>query len=287
MKRLVILAAALAAVAMPAQAADYAWPVVRVIDGDTIVVDASADLPPELADLRVRLRGVDAPEKGHRAACDAEREAADGVTAVVAKVLDAAETIVVRNPEWGKWGGRVVADVILDGEHSLPELLAKYGHARRDGSLLADLGWCGGDRFSTAAAWEECTAAPDDAARLACYDRAIETRQAGDDTAAPRDARREVERFVVEPCVAIAYREWRAAAGDGAGVVDADALVDTMLRAGEPAMLARVMLRAGRFVDQLTAALEPILAGAPPALRLDTYDVFRRLCIAEARKRMG
>ena len=287
MKRLVILAAALAAVAMPAQAADYAWPVVRVIDGDTIVVDASADLPPELADLRVRLRGVDAPEKGHRAACDAEREAADGVTAVVAKVLDAAETIVVRNPEWGKWGGRVVADVILDGEHSLPELLAKYGHARRDGSLLADLGWCGGDRFSTAAAWEECTAAPDDAARLACYDRAIETRQAGDGTAAPRDARREVERFVVEPCVAIAYREWRAAAGDGAGVVDADALVDTMLRAGEPAMLARVMLRAGRFVDQLTAALEPILAGAPPALRLDTYDVFRRLCIAEARKRMG
>ena len=99
MKRLVILAAALAAVAMPAQAADYAWPVVRVIDGDTIVVDASADLPPELADLRVRLRGVVAPEKGHRAACDAEREAADGATALVAKALDAAETIVVRNPE--------------------------------------------------------------------------------------------------------------------------------------------------------------------------------------------
>ena len=69
MKRLVILAAALATAAPVAgNAADYAWPVVRVIDGDTIVVDASADLPPELADLRVRLRGVDAPEKGHRAA---------------------------------------------------------------------------------------------------------------------------------------------------------------------------------------------------------------------------
>ena len=169
MKRLVILAAALAAVAMPAQAADYAmpaqaadyaWPVVRVIDGDTIVVDASADLPAELADLRVRLRGVDAPEKGHRAACDAEREAADRVTAMVAKVLDAAETIVVRDPEWGKWGGRVVADVILDGEHSLPELLATFGHASRDGSLLAELGWCGRDHISTAGAWEECTAAP-------------------------------------------------------------------------------------------------------------------------------
>ena len=71
MKRFAILAAALVALPLCAQAADYAWPVVRVIDGDTIVVDASADLPAELADLRVRLRGVDAPEKGHRAACDA------------------------------------------------------------------------------------------------------------------------------------------------------------------------------------------------------------------------
>ena len=181
----------------------------RVIDGDTIVVDASADLPPELADLRVRLRGVDAPEKGHRAACDAEREAADGVTALVAKALDAAETIVVRDPDWGKWGGRVVADVILDDEHSLPEFLAKYGHARRDGSLLADLGWCGADHFSTAAAWEECQAAVDDGARLACYDGASKARLAAAE-AGPRDSRHAVERLVFEPCTAIACREWRA-----------------------------------------------------------------------------
>ena len=262
MKRLVILAAALATAAPVAgNAADYAWPVVRVIDGDTIVVDASADLPPELADLRVRLRGVDAPEKGHRAACDAEREAADGVTALVAKALDAAETIVVRNPEWGKWGGRVVADVILDGEHSLPELLAKYGHARRDGSLLADLGWCGGERFSTAAAWEECTAA--------------------------RDARREVERFVVEPCVAIAYREWQAGTGAAAPADDAAGLVDAMLGADEAGVLALVKARAGRLVGQLAGALEPILAGASPALRQDTYDVFRQLCVAHARALTG
>ena len=29
----------------PAQGADYTWPVKRVIDGDTVVVNASADLP--------------------------------------------------------------------------------------------------------------------------------------------------------------------------------------------------------------------------------------------------
>ena len=72
MKRLVILAAALATAAPVAgNAADYAWPVVRMIDGDTVAVDASADMPPELAEVRVRLRGVDAPETGHRAECDA------------------------------------------------------------------------------------------------------------------------------------------------------------------------------------------------------------------------
>ena len=54
--------------AAPLSAADYSWPVVRVVDGDTVKVDASADLPPELASLSVRLRGVDTPEKGRRAA---------------------------------------------------------------------------------------------------------------------------------------------------------------------------------------------------------------------------
>ena len=29
--------------ASPVHAADYAWPVVRVVDGDTVAVDASAD----------------------------------------------------------------------------------------------------------------------------------------------------------------------------------------------------------------------------------------------------
>ena len=58
-----------------ALAADYAWPVLRVVDGDTIAVDASRDLPPELARLNVRLRGVDTPEKGGRARCPFERQA--------------------------------------------------------------------------------------------------------------------------------------------------------------------------------------------------------------------
>ena len=63
------IAATLATVlcAAPSHAADYALPVVRVIDGDTVEVNASPDMPPELAGLKVLLRGVDAPESRHRA----------------------------------------------------------------------------------------------------------------------------------------------------------------------------------------------------------------------------
>ena len=57
--------------------------------------------------------------------------------------------------------------------------------------------------------------------------------------------------------------------------------------AAEAAVLAQVKARAGNLGGQLAGALEPILAGASPVLRQDAYDVFRRLCIAAARERMG
>ena len=188
MKSLVILAAALAAVAMPAQAADYAWPVLRVIDGGTIVVDASADLPAELADLRVRLRGVDAPEKGHRAACDAEREKAAEATLFVAELLDAAETIVVRKPDWGKWGGRVVAEIVLDDRYSLAELVVDFGHGREYDGAEARLGWCGGE--------------------------------APPETAGPAHIHAEIELYLVDPCIEFALDAGMASPTERAALGD-------------------------------------------------------------------
>ncbi|MDE0391377.1 MAG: thermonuclease family protein [Rhodospirillales bacterium] len=131
---------ALVLIAGPALAADYAWPVARVIDGDTVAVDASADLPPELADLRVRLRGVDTPEKGGRAKCAHERDAGQAATAFTTRAVNKASTIVVRDPEWGKWGGRVVADLVLDNR-SLSAALIATGHGRAyDGGRRGS--WC-------------------------------------------------------------------------------------------------------------------------------------------------
>ena len=132
---------ALILVAAPALGADYAWPVVRVIDGDTVAVDASADMPPELADIKIRLRGVDTPEKGRRAKCDAERAASRAATAFTSQAIAGARAISVRDPVWGKWGGRVVADLIVDGR-SLSAALIAAGHGRPyDGGRRG--GWCG------------------------------------------------------------------------------------------------------------------------------------------------
>ncbi|MDE0718074.1 MAG: thermonuclease family protein [Rhodospirillaceae bacterium] len=105
----------------------------RVIDGDTVAVDASANFPPELSRLRVRLRGVDTPEKGWRAKCPSEKKAGQAATAFTRRQIDVAKRkdrqIVVRDPKWGKYGGRVIADLVLDGK-SLSALLIDAGHGR-------------------------------------------------------------------------------------------------------------------------------------------------------------
>ena len=135
-----VLALAVALAVAPAYAADYAWPVVRVVDGDTVAVDASANLPPELAGLKIRLRGVDTPEKGGRAKCPAERAAGRAATAFTGRAIAAARVVLVRDPRWGKWGGRAVADLILDGR-SLSGLLIAAGHGRvYDGGKRRS--WC-------------------------------------------------------------------------------------------------------------------------------------------------
>ena len=136
----VLFLLALALVAGPANAADYAWPVVRVIDGDTVAVDASADMPPELAEVKVRLKDVDTPEKGGRAKCPDERDAGQAATAFTERAVAEALAIMVRDPKWGKWGGRVVADLVLDG-HSLSSSLIAAGHGRAyDGKKRRS--WC-------------------------------------------------------------------------------------------------------------------------------------------------
>lgn len=132
---------AVLAVTLPglAVAGDYHWPVVRVIDGDTVQVDAGADMPPELASIRVRLRDVDTPETW-KPKCESERRAGKAATAFTKAALAEAGSIVIRNPAWGKYGGRVIANMVLDGQTLSAMLIAAglgrpYSGGKRQG-------WC-------------------------------------------------------------------------------------------------------------------------------------------------
>lgn len=107
----------------------YDAKIVRVTDGDTVVVAAPylpAPLKPELA---IRIYGVDTPEKGHRAQCVSEDRrgqlATKFTTQAVAKSLDRKVVFYA----WDKFGGRVLGDIILDGR-SLRDMLIKQGLAR-------------------------------------------------------------------------------------------------------------------------------------------------------------
>ena len=134
MKLYLFLALAIAT-ALPAyaqktpQGVTYDAQVVRVSDGDTVVIAAPflpAPLKPELA---VRIFGVDTPEKGHRAKCPGEAqrgEAASQFTKnAVAKSLKRQVTLY----GWDKFGGRVLGDILLDGQ-SLRTQLIQNGFAR-------------------------------------------------------------------------------------------------------------------------------------------------------------
>lgn len=109
--------------------AEYAAKIIRVSDGDTIVIAAPylpAPLKPELA---VRIYGVDTPEKGHRAACPAEAAAAEKASAWTKKLVASSDQHQVILYKWDKFGGRVIGDVMINGQSVRRGLIAN-GHAR-------------------------------------------------------------------------------------------------------------------------------------------------------------
>jgi len=127
---LVLLATPLLAIAQKTpQGVTYDAQIVRVSDGDTIVIAAPflpAPLKPELA---VRIFGVDTPEKGHRAQCPSEDARGQAASEFTKKAVSASTQRQVVLYGWDKFGGRVLGDIILNGQ-SLRTMLIKNGFAR-------------------------------------------------------------------------------------------------------------------------------------------------------------
>lgn len=111
------------------QGATYDAKIVRVSDGDTVVIAAPflpAPLKPELA---VRIYGVDTPEKGHRAQCPSEAQRGEAASAFTKNAVASTQKHQVVLYGWDKFGGRVLGDMILNGVSLRAELI-KNGFAR-------------------------------------------------------------------------------------------------------------------------------------------------------------
>jgi endonuclease YncB( thermonuclease family) len=141
---LLVPALALAQGKMPKNSATYDAQILRVSDGDTIVIAAPflpAPLKPELA---IRIYGVDTPEKGHRAQCPSEAQRGEAASAFTKNAINQAAAkggkFQVTMYGWDKFGGRVLGDILINGQSLRAGLIANgfareyYGEAKQS--------WC-------------------------------------------------------------------------------------------------------------------------------------------------
>jgi endonuclease YncB( thermonuclease family) len=125
---------------MPAKSATYDAQIIRVTDGDTVVIAAPflpAPLKPELA---VRIYGVDTPEKGHRAQCPQEDQRAQLASKFTTQAIQSHPKHQVIIYGWDKFGGRILGDILVNGQSIRQGLITNslareyYGDAKQS--------WC-------------------------------------------------------------------------------------------------------------------------------------------------
>lgn len=117
------------AIAKTPQGVMYDAQIVRVSDGDTIVIAAPFLPQPLKPELAVRIYGVDTPEKGHRAQCPSEAQRGESATKFTTNAVAKSTKRQVILYGWDKFGGRVLGDIVLDGQ-SLRGMLIQNGFAR-------------------------------------------------------------------------------------------------------------------------------------------------------------
>jgi endonuclease YncB( thermonuclease family) len=103
--------------------------ITRVIDGDTVAFHAPFLPAPLKQELSIRVFGVDTPEKGHRAQCPSEAARGAAATEFTKRLVASAQQRQMVLMDWDKYGGRVLGDVLLNGQ-SLRAMLIQNGFAR-------------------------------------------------------------------------------------------------------------------------------------------------------------
>lgn len=133
MKNIVVLLALLFSFPVLAQKQKpgvvYDAVITRVVDGDTVAFAAPWLPDPLKKELAIRIFGVDTPEKGHRAKCPQEAQRGELASAFTKQQIAQAQKRQIVLMDWDKYGGRVLGDILLNGQ-SLRMLLIQNGFAR-------------------------------------------------------------------------------------------------------------------------------------------------------------
>ena len=135
-----LLVPALALAQKAPQGVTYDAQIIRVSDGDTIVISAPFLPKPLKPELAVRIYGVDTPEKGHRAQCPSEAQRGEQASQFTKAMVSRGQTFQVVLYGWDKFGGRVLGDIIVNGQSVRAGLIANglareyYGEAKQS--------WC-------------------------------------------------------------------------------------------------------------------------------------------------
>ena len=101
--------------------------VIRVIDGDTVIISAPFLPKPLKPIIPLRIDGVDTPEKGKRAHCKSEAVLGEEASAFTKDLVSHAKTVDIIIKGEDKYF-RLLGDVLLDGK-SLKDSLLEKGFA--------------------------------------------------------------------------------------------------------------------------------------------------------------
>ena len=131
---------ALAQEKVPKNSATYDARILRVTDGDTVVIAAPFLPAPFKPELAIRVFGVDTPEKGHRAMCPSEARRGEEASAftknAISQAVAQSSKLQVTMYSWDKFGGRVLGDILINGQSLRAGLIANgfareyYGEAK-------------------------------------------------------------------------------------------------------------------------------------------------------------
>lgn len=120
----IILAIALSLITSQAYAQKmYVYKVSRVIDGDTLEIETTneSQLIKDLG-LQIRVLGIDTPEK--KGKCQKEKDLAQKATLLIKNLVENKE-VAISNVSWDKFGGRIDANVFINGVNINDELFKR------------------------------------------------------------------------------------------------------------------------------------------------------------------